>query len=97
LRAVRPSGALTYVAAHEQERVSEPAIPIPEDLLDAIAARLERQRWAHVESCAAYLGTDARRVRDLRERGMPARRIGKRLVFDLREVDDWIEREGVRV
>jgi hypothetical protein len=83
--------------AHEQERVSEPAIPIPDDLLDAIAARLERGRWAHVEQLAGYLGCDIRRVYDLRERGLPARKIGKKLVFDLREVDAWIEREGVRV
>jgi hypothetical protein len=27
-------------------------------------------------------------------RGLPAYRLGKRLVFDLREVDDWIERGG---
>jgi phage terminase Nu1 subunit (DNA packaging protein) len=85
------------LVAHEQERVSEPAIPIPDDLLDAIAARLERQRWAHVEAVATYLGCYVRRVRDLRERGLPARRIGKKLVFDLREVDEWIERKGVRV
>jgi hypothetical protein len=32
-----------------------------------------------------------RRVRDLRERGLPAKKIGKRLLFDLREVDAWLE------
>jgi excisionase family DNA binding protein len=78
------------------------ALPITDDLLDALADRLEdrlreRQRWAHVESLADYLGCDVRRVYDLRERGLPAKRIGKRLVFALDEVEDWIEREGVRV
>jgi hypothetical protein len=77
--------------------VSGLAFEIPDELLNEIAERLERQRWAHVEACAGYLGCDVRRVRDLRERGMPARRIGKKLVFDLREVDAWIERAGVRV
>jgi hypothetical protein len=33
-----------------------------------------------------------RQMRDLRERGMPAKRIGKRLVFDLDEVETFLER-----
>ena len=33
-----------------------------------------------------------RQVRGLRERGMPAKRIGKRLVFDFDEVEDWLAR-----
>jgi phage terminase Nu1 subunit (DNA packaging protein) len=73
------------------------SLPIDE-LADAVALRLDaRRRWAHVDALADYLGCDVRRVRDLRERGLPALRHGKRLIFDLREVDAWIEREGVRV
>jgi excisionase family DNA binding protein len=67
-------------------------------LADAVAARLEeRRRWTELNGVAEYLGCSVRRVRDLRERGLPAKRVGKRLVFDLREVDAWIEREGERV
>jgi predicted transcriptional regulator len=69
-----------------------------DDLADAVAERLDaRRRWAHVDALADYLGCDVRRVRDLRERGLPALRHGKRLIFDLREVDEWLSREGIRL
>jgi excisionase family DNA binding protein len=79
--------------------VSEFSLNVPLDqLADAVAERLEeRRRWAEIEGVADYLGCSVRRVRDLRERGLPAYRLGKRLTFDLREVDAWIQREGVRV
>jgi hypothetical protein len=79
--------------------MNEPLISIDLDrLADLVAEQLEhRRRWAEIDGVADYLGSNVRRVRDLRERGLPARRIGKRLIFDLREVDEWIEREGVRV
>ena len=78
--------------------MNELNIAIPLDhLADLVAERLESRRWAEIEGVADYLGCNLRRVRDLRERGLPARRIGKRLIFDLREVDEWIEREGERV
>ena len=64
----------------------------------------ERRRWADVEGVADHLGCDVRRVRALRELGLPALRLpgerdgtlSKRLMFDLREVDAWVEREGVK-
>ena len=82
------------------QRVAVPcgiAIELPHDmvdtLVDRVVERLEgRKRWHSVESLADELNMSARRVRGLRERGMPAKRIGKRLVFDLREVEAWLER-----
>ena len=76
--------------------MSDLAFPIPDDLLDALVervlARIEAQRrWAEIEGVADYLGVSVRRVRDLRERGLPARQVGRRLIFDLREVDAWLE------
>ena len=82
------------------------SLPITDDLLMALVARARelglieepRRRWAHIEGVADYLGgCGVSRIRALRERGMPARRLGKRLLFDLDEVDEWIEREGVSV
>jgi excisionase family DNA binding protein len=72
------------------------SIPFPSELFDALVRRVEerlqeRRRWAEIEGTADYLGVTVRRVRDLRERGMPAKRIGRRLLFDLREVDAWLE------
>jgi excisionase family DNA binding protein len=72
------------------------ALPISDELLDALADQVaqrvrEKRRWADIGGTADYLGVDVRRVRDLRERGMPAKKIGKRLLFDLREVDRFLE------
>lgn len=74
------------------------ALELPDDLVEAlterVAERLEaRQRWAEIDGVADYLGCSVRRVRDLRERGLPAKRIGRRLLFDLRAVDAWLERQ----
>jgi hypothetical protein len=60
-------------------------------LADRVAERLERPRWAEIEGVANYLGMSVRRVRDLRERGLPAKLVGRRLIFDLRAVDAWLE------
>jgi excisionase family DNA binding protein len=74
------------------------ALELPDDLVEAlterVAEKLESQRrWAEIDGVAEYLGCSVRRVRDLRERGLPAKRIGRRLLFDLREVDAWLERQ----
>jgi len=74
-------------------------LPLPTESLEAIAVRVAeildrrgpRKRWADIDGVAEYLGVRVRRVRDFRERGMPAKRIGRRLLFDLREVDAWLE------
>jgi excisionase family DNA binding protein len=72
------------------------ALEVPDAVLDAIAERVAekiRPRWREIKGVADYLGVTVRRVRELRERGLPAKKIGRRLVFDLRAVDAW-EREG---
>ena len=56
------------------------ALPISDELLDTIADRIEkrlseRRRWADIEGVADYLGCPVSRVRHLRERGLPARRL----------------------
>jgi hypothetical protein len=72
------------------------AILLSDDFIAEVARAVgplvaEQRRWAEIETCAAYLGCDVRRVRDLRARGLPARKVGKRLIFDLRAVDAWLE------
>jgi hypothetical protein len=71
-------------------------IPLPADLVselaNLVAERLrEHRRWAPIEGVADYLGVPVSRVRHMRSIGLPARRVGKRLIFDLREVDRWLE------
>jgi hypothetical protein len=75
--------------------VSDLALPIPDDMLEALVARARqlglieepRRRWAHIEGVAEYLGCEVSRVRSLRERGLPGDPVGKWLLFDLDEVD----------
>ena len=45
---------------------------------------------------AAYLGVSERRIKTLREHGLPARKIGRELYFDVDEVEDFIDCEGSR-
>lgn len=77
----------------------EPAPEAAENLFDAlveaaaerVAEMLGRRRWAEIEGAAEYFGVPVRRIREWRERGMPARLIGRRLLFDLRACEAWIE------
>ena len=76
--------------------MSDLHLPLPPGFVDTLAElvadRLEEgRRWAEIDGVAGYLGCDVRRVRDLRERGLPAKKIGRRLLFDLRAVDEWLE------
>jgi hypothetical protein len=63
---------------------------------EIVSEQAPRQRWATgIEGLADYLGISDRLARELRAKGCPARKLGKRLYFDLREVDLFLEREGV--
>jgi hypothetical protein len=73
-------------------------LELPDELVDALVQRvvdkLEAQnRWHSTESLAECLNMSVRQIRGLRERGLPAKRIGKRLVFDLRAVEEWLEHQ----
>jgi hypothetical protein len=60
-------------------------------LAERVAACLdERERWVTVEGLMLWLDCPRRRVYDLRAKGMPARLVGKRLFFSLREVSCWL-------
>jgi len=85
------------------------SLELSDEAIGAIADRVseclrERRSWGDIEAVADHLGVSVKRVRQLRERGLPARKLpdkagtlSKRLWFDLYEVDEWIAREGVRV
>jgi hypothetical protein len=70
-----------------------------DELIARLYERLERPRWTHIEGLADYLGCEVRRIRALRERGLPARRLEgeRKLIFNLDEVDEWLDRETIRV
>jgi len=73
------------------------SLELPDELLEALTQRVlegaqEQRRWLDGrEALAEYLGCSLSRVKDLRERGLPAKRIGRRLLFDRLEVDRWLE------
>ena len=76
--------------------MSDLAIPLPHDLItrlaQLVAAELrEQRRWTDIEGVADYLDISVSQARYLRSIGMPAKKPGKRLLFDLREVDAWLE------
>jgi hypothetical protein len=75
---------------------AEFAIELPYEVVRKIALMAadiveERPRWAPIEGVADYVGCSVRQVRGMREKGLPASRLGRRLVFDLREVDRFLE------
>lgn len=77
------------------------AFEIPDGFEDAIVERVltrlrrPQQRFLSKRALAEYLGVSERRVKTLREKGLPARRIGRDLYFDVGEVNRWLDREGV--
>jgi biotin operon repressor len=78
------------------------AFELPDDLVEALTARVvERlheqpeRRFLSKSALAAQLGITERRVKTLREHGMPARKVGRDLYFDVNEVNRFLDREGV--
>ena len=70
---------------------------LAEELLSRVIARLQAQptrRFLSKEALASHLGVSLRRVKTLREHGLPAKKIGRDLYFDVDEVNRWFEREG---
>jgi hypothetical protein len=53
------------------------------------------QRWTTgIEGLSKYLECPERVAWGLREKGCPATKIGKRLFFELTEVDSWLRSYG---
>ena len=76
--------------------MSDLAINLPPDLITRLAQLVavelqEQRRWTDIHGVANYLDITISQARYLRSIGMPAKKPGKRLLFDLREVDAWLE------
>ena len=79
-------------------------VEVSDDLFEALAqrvadiaaARLPEHRWlVGIDGLAEYLGCPARLARELRAKGLRARKVGKRVYFKADEVDAFLEGEGV--
>lgn len=82
------------------------SLQLPSDLIAELAdlVRLhieERQGWVTIEGLAEQLGCEIGHIYDLRQRGLPGRKVApdgrpsKRLYFKLSEVHAWLEAESI--
>jgi excisionase family DNA binding protein len=74
-------------------------LPIPEELIELLARRAaellrSRRRFLSKEALADHLGVSTRTIKSWRERGLPGRKVGRTVMFELSEVEAWIDREG---
>jgi len=73
------------------------ALELPDYFVEALAERVaeivrRERRFLSKGSLAEYLGVPERRIKTLREHGLPARKIGRDLYFDVEEVQAWLDR-----
>ncbi len=52
----------------------------------------QQERWLDVEEISSYLGVTNETIRKwIREKNLPARKIGRKWKFKLTEVDEWVK------
>lgn len=73
------------------------ALDLPDYFVEALAQRVAEivrgeRRFLSKGALADYLGVSERRIKTLREHGLPARKIGRDLYFDVEEVQAWLDR-----
>ncbi len=75
------------------------ALELPNELIEALAQRAaeiarSRRRFLSKEALAEYVGVSPRTVKTWREKGLPGRKLGRVVMFEVSEVEAWIDREG---
>ncbi len=80
---------------------TEFAVRLPEELVDALVVRVAERLRAQPErrflsksALATHLGVNPRTIKTWREKGLPGRKVGRDVMFDLEEVNFWLDREG---
>ena len=84
------------------------SLQLPSDLLmelaDLVRLRIEEQQdWVTIEGLAERMGCEVAQLYDLRQRGLPGRKLApdgrpsKRLYFKLSEVYAWMDAESIPV
>jgi hypothetical protein len=74
------------------------AIELSDALVDELAERVQAMVetdtvWRDLDGTANAFQTTTRQIRYWREQGAPAKKIGRKLWFNLRELEEWIERQ----
>jgi hypothetical protein len=70
---------------------------LEEKIVARVLSELHRPlepRFLSKKALAEHLGVSERTIKTLRERGLPARKLGRTLFFDVDEVARFIETEG---
>ena len=77
------------------------AVGLPEDLVETLVLRVvERlreqpeRRFLSKSALATHLGVSPRTIKTWREKGLPGRKVGREVMFDVDEVNLWLDREG---
>lgn len=53
---------------------------------------MNQERWIDVEEAAKYLGVTPETVRTwVKQKDMPAQKIGRRWKFKISEIDEWVK------
>jgi hypothetical protein len=75
-------------------------LDLPDALIESVAERVlehlraePQRRFLSKEGLAVHLCVSERRVKSLREQGLPAHKVGRILLFDLEEVNQWLSRQ----
>jgi hypothetical protein len=61
---------------------------------DEVAAQLRPQRFLSKAALAEHLGVSPRKIKTWRAQGLPGCRIGREIMYDLEEVNRWIEQHA---
>ena len=72
-------------------------LELPRSVVETLAGRAAElvrgeRRFLSKGALAEYLGVSERRIKTLREHGLPARKIGRDLYFNIDEVHAWLDR-----
>jgi len=79
---------------------TEFAVRLPEDLVETLVLRVveclnaqPERRFFSKSALAEHLGVSPRTIKTWRERGLPGRKIGREVMFEINEVNLWLDRE----
>lgn len=75
--------------------MSDLTFSLPPKVLDVIVEHVQARvepavSWRDLEGTARAFEVEERQVRQWREMGCPAKRVGKRLMFHLPTVEEWL-------
>ena len=75
------------------------SIALSEELIEAIASRAAelidtRRRYLSKTALTEHYGVSERTIRTWREKGLPGVRVGREVMYEVEEVDRWIESHG---